>query len=701
MRESFMSQGFLPPAQSMIPDSNLHQGANFTLPNNLQQTIASNAFFLEQAKSGLLGDRNQDGIHQGNGLIGRAQTQKANESYIQKTEERQQELKNQRDRTILNSIENIESLSFDKKNNDIIKATGISDADEAIKQYESALQSMGFNNLKHFAEVYGAFHSGTIQPGTPRHTQLKELFRKNDKFINGAISAFDAIEAYNRRSINPLTQQDRIDLAKEGLQTGYYQNVNQALFDLKNRDEYITKDAKNRVNSQKFATQLHFSPSESSNPNRQGTNLRGGNSNFLSSRSNFTSKNFIPNNEENTEEVVSENNTTPNIQINPDLAKGYGDTFLPKSKDIIISEVKEENKNRNIFGHKIRERTQLMPTFIEQSKILSPIMKNNDKFKLNETLTPLVRDIQDYETISENNSKEFLAGKVPNNLNESAKQVKNILQNIQETKTELEQKDKEIQTTNNKELISEWNNHKKELISILNKTEKEYKEISTNYSKVDKNFLEPSQQSQNNPQGLTKEEQDFQNTILNGFKEGKSIDSLAQEAGFEVNPINGKILPNKKNLSIQELKKLGQKTKGKIEKIEGIEDLNTPAVIALTMLEPIVSVDSFRDIKNIFMENKASQPSVSQIKELIEKKGSKNDVIAKAFGRLFNGKGELLFKNQEGINYSKFINMLRIATTNFISQNKFDKDSDDFYAYILGTMPEEYQKLVKKVDNKK
>ena len=58
-RESFGGR-FSAPA--MIPSSNEWVGANFSLPNNLQKTVADNAAFLDTAKNNLVGtyDENQE-----------------------------------------------------------------------------------------------------------------------------------------------------------------------------------------------------------------------------------------------------------------------------------------------------------------------------------------------------------------------------------------------------------------------------------------------------------------------------------------------------------------------------------------------------------------------------------------------------------------------------------------------------------------
>ena len=115
-RESFGGR-FSAPA--MIPSSNEWVGANFSLPNNLQKTVADNAAFLDTAKNNLVGTYDENGKLQSDGLLGRAINKQNTEHLKEQQQKRMNESKETRNKAILGAISNIDALSLKKRDIDI------------------------------------------------------------------------------------------------------------------------------------------------------------------------------------------------------------------------------------------------------------------------------------------------------------------------------------------------------------------------------------------------------------------------------------------------------------------------------------------------------------------------------------------------------------------------------------------------------
>ena len=239
-RESFGGR-FSAPA--MIPSSNEWVGANFSLPNNLQKTVADNAAFLDVAKNNLVGTYDENGKLQSDGLLGRTINKQNTEHLKEQQQKRMNEAKETRNKAILGAISNIDALSLKKRDIDITNATGIPDAEQAREQFTNAIQNMGFSSIEDFANTHSEYSQGRISMGTPRYTQLKKLFDSNPSFVSAALAIYSADQNYNRKMLNPLTEQDKIDSAILGLETGLYQNFDAAQKDMNLRDSNLVNKA--------------------------------------------------------------------------------------------------------------------------------------------------------------------------------------------------------------------------------------------------------------------------------------------------------------------------------------------------------------------------------------------------------------------------------------------------------------------------
>lgn len=781
MRDSFMSQGFLPRAHTMIPDSDLHNNADFKEPNDLGATILRNNQFLESAKSGLLGDRDENtGLHKGNGIIGRMQTQQANDSYLQKQQNNLDNWKAERDRAIMNSRNNIEMLSFAKEQEDIKKASGYSDADAAIEAYNTQLQSMGFNSLHHFNDVVSQVKAGTIPVGTPRYTQIMTLLKNNDKFVNSALEMYSAIQNYERRATNPLTQQDRINLAKEGLQSGLYQNVNQALTDLANRDKANFDSLDAQAQSQGKAHTLY---SEAGFFNTRGgspKNIRGGDANFLgsSTATNKTSTNTQTADETNEFLAPAPNADTDdltninlnNVVLDPALAGTYkylpeklnqtsgalqyeehkwanpqtylggllntingsniGFTndyslFSPNSSRVSISKnVDRLLDNIAIKYNKSKHDSQsFFDTLIDFNK--NPQLKDN--YGIMSQLTNLSDKLNTYENgLGKQLSELAKQGKLPDNPQEAGQAIIDILKTTKDVRNNLKDTELKIQNTNNEEAIKDFKMYKEAIDKELDRVEKEYKPILNIYKNNNPEFLEASkqqtQQQQTNVFSSSQTGKQMMKELAtseggnpkDAQAFGKAIDRLYNGKGLTLtdemltnNPKDKNPMPTLAGSTIQQLNAASQEkakyfSENKNKKIRALTP-ETTAILALC--RDMLETSAYQRIEEQILTNIEKDDTLSKnggiTKGELDEANKKNigaGELAKRFGKLFEGKGNIVYKNNKEADYTSFVNMLRNTVTEFVKYSQYEKNDANMYNLLYFVMPEEARKATMNIN---
>ena len=422
-RESFGGR-FSAPA--MIPSSNEWAGANFSLPNNLQKTVADNAAFLDSAKNNLVGTYDENGKLQSDGLLGRAINKQNTEHLKEQQQKRMNEAKETRNKAILGAISNIDALSLKKRDIDITNATGIPDAEQAREQFTNAIQNMGFSSIEDFANTHSEYSQGRISMGTPRYTQLKKLFDSNPSFVSAALAIYSADQNYNRKMLNPLTEQDKIDSAILGLETGLYQNFDAAQKDMNLRDS-------NLVNKATLAAELGVQSKNAF------INYVGGRGNPTTTSSpGFTSSSF---------RQFSSKQTTANTtqQDNTDTA-----TTLPtneSSKGQVTNSLDEKNLKNYNFLPKTRD---LIPNamnfdentgeyeYLQTSSNLINSVNQKDTYGMLEPITELARNVHNYEQQADQDYQMLQQGKKPNNIDNSYKLAQNVIQSIENTQKELE-----------------------------------------------------------------------------------------------------------------------------------------------------------------------------------------------------------------------------------------------------------------------
>ena len=661
-RESF-GGSFSAPA--MIPSSDEWKGANFSLPNNLQKTVADNAAFLDTAKNNLVGTYDENGKLQSDGLLGRAINKQNTEHLKEQQQKRINEAKETRNKAILGAISNIDALSLKKRDIDITNATGIPDAEQAREQFTNAIQNMGFSSIEDFANTHSEYSQGRISMGTPRYTQLKKLFDSNPSFVSAALAIYSADQNYNRKMLNPLTEQDKIDSAILGLETGLYQNFDAAQKDMNLRDS-------NLVNKATLAAELGVqsknafinyvggkgNPTTTSSPGYTSSSFRQ-----------FSSKQTTANTtqQDNTDTATTlPTNESSNGQVTNSLdeknLKNYN--FLPKTRDLI--------PNAMNFDEDTGEYE-----YLQTSSNLINSVNQKDTYGMLEPITELARNVHNYEQQADQDYQMLQQGKKPNNIDNSYKLAQNVIQSIENTQKELEDREKNILATNNKAAIKEFNKEKRSINSALNVVKRGYLPVIENYEAVLKN--KTNDNTSDTPQSPT------QDIAYDKAIKGESLDNIIKDisnqnmkdGNYEILP-NGEVKPSQEVENLIKIKQTSEEVMKAMPKSSELGSKSRVAIPILAIAKIQLDEGSYEDFKKQVLANKEALPTLSEINANI-KNNSMTSTWKNLFGEFYEGKGELLQKDGKGISYSKFVDGLTLFSKEFAKVNKFDINEPTFY----------------------
>lgn len=659
-RESFGGR-FSAPA--MIPNSNEWAGANFSLPNNLQKTVADNAAFLDTAKNNIVGTYDENGKLQSDGLLGRAINKQNTEHLKEQQQKRMNEAKETRNKAILGAISNIDALSLKKRDIDITNATGIPDAEQAREQFTNAIQNMGFSSIEDFANTHSEYSQGRISMGTPRYTQLKKLFDSNPSFVSAALAIYSADQNYNRKMLNPLTEQDKVDSAILGLETGLYQNFDAAQKDMNLRDS-------NLVNKATLAAELGVQSKNAF------VNYVGGRGNSNTSSSGYTPSSFRQfSSKQTTSNATQQDNTdtattlptneSPSSQVTNSLdeknLKNYN--FLPKTRDLISNPM-----NMNEEGEY---------EYLQTSSNLINSVNQKDTYGMLEPMTELARNVHNYEQQADQDYQMLQQGKKPNNIDNSYKLAQNVIQSIENTQKELEDREKNILATNNKAAIKEFNKEKRSINSALNVVKRGYLPVIENYEAVLKNKSNDS--TSDNPQSPT------QDIAYDRAIKGESLDNIIKDisnqnmkdGNYEILP-NGEVKPSQEVENLIKIKQTSEEVMKAMPKSSELGSKSRVAIPILAIAKIQLDEGSYEDFKKQVLANKEKLPTLSEINANI-KNNSITSTWKNVFGDFFEGEGELLQKDGKGISYSKFVDGLTLFSKEFAKVNKFDINEPTFY----------------------
>ena len=518
--------------------------------------------------------------------------------------------------------------------------------------------------------------------GTPRYTQLKKLFDSNPNFVSAALAIYSADQNYNRKMLNPLTEQDKIDSAILGLETGLYQNFDAAQKDMNLRDS-------NLVNKATLAAELGVQSKNAF------INYVGGRGNPTTTSSpGFTSGSF---------RQFSSKQTTTNTtqQDNTDTA-----TTLPTNEPS-NGQVKNSLDEKNLKNYNFLPKTRdLIPNamnfdedtgeyeYLQTSSNLINSVNQKDTYGMLEPITELARNVHNYEQQADQDYQMLQQGKKPNNIDNSYKLAQNVIQSIENTQKELEDREKNILATNNKAAITkstnkiqfikankaaikEFNKEKRSINSALNVVKRGYLPVIENYEAVLKN--KTNDNTLDNPQSPT------QDIAYDKAIKGESLDNIIKDisnqnmkdGNYEILP-NGEVRPSQEVENLIKIKQTSEEVMKAMPKSSELGSKSRVAIPILAIAKIQLDEGSYEDFKKQVLANKEALPTLSEINANI-KNNSMTSTWKNLFGEFYEGKGELLQKDGKGISYSKFVDGLTLFSKEFAKVNKFDINEPTFY----------------------
>lgn len=673
-RESFLNRYLTQP--KLIETSNLGEGTDFRLQNKTNDSIRNVNDFLNQLETNVVGSYDNNGKLNSDGFIGRILNNKSDKKLIDTTNNRIKEAENNKNQAILSAVSNIDSLALKKRDINIINATGIPDATEAKRQFENAIRNEGFNSIEHFAEVHSAFNKGDLQIGSPRYNQIKDLINKHDSFVNGVLSIYNAEQQYKRVTLNPLTEQDKIDYITDGLNTGMFKDFDSALknVELKNQYDINKGNYYKLLEGIKAQTYPEYYPSNQRNI--PITPINNNNEKLISNPvSSKKSEDLIPvknidksNNNNNINNLNNnqykfDNINTKDIQLNYQT-KNF--TYYPTGMGTI---------GKNIVSDKLLD-----------------LIDSKDKFKLSDNLKKLNNLINDYQK-NTNNVSEFIDrghSIEDKNIGKLHNQVNDMLDIIKTTKQNLINTDKQIldisDDNEKKQKLKEFDKIQKPIHKELNNLENRLKQIQDIYNKSKTNNLIQTSNKSNQ----------FEDTLLNKLNDGINLDKMIKISQqkdsnkYKNAKKNGVLMDSEETIALKQIRdNIIDETKQFKEELDknslvkkAFEEDNKH--IKKEVLYPILFVakkvlqdTSYKDFVSQSIKNLKYLPSMEEIKN-IDKHNEKADKLS----NFFDGKGQLKYKGGNGVEYTKFAEVLRNLIIELGKKSKYDISNPEQFLYI-------------------